>query len=254
MMSWVLLRGLTREAGHWGDFTDRLARALGGAPVLALDLPGAGRLHTQRSPTDIGGIVQACRAQLADHGVATPVALLGLSMGGMVALEWSRSHPAEVRRLVLVNTSLGGVSPPWRRLRVTRWPALAQVATRWSDAAVEHLVLQLTSAHPGRHGPVLAHWQALRSAHPVSSGNAWRQLLAAARFRAAARAPAVPALVVTGAGDRLVDPTCGAAIARRWSWPLLQHPWAGHDLPLDDGDWLANQVAAWSESDRVARA
>ena len=26
--TWVLLRGLTRESGHWGDFPARLLRAL----------------------------------------------------------------------------------------------------------------------------------------------------------------------------------------------------------------------------------
>ena len=42
VIPWVLLRGLTREAGHWGSFPNQLRKALGGTPVLTLDLPGAG--------------------------------------------------------------------------------------------------------------------------------------------------------------------------------------------------------------------
>ena len=30
---WVLLRGLTREAGHWGPFPEQLRQAVGDAPV-----------------------------------------------------------------------------------------------------------------------------------------------------------------------------------------------------------------------------
>jgi hypothetical protein len=35
------------------------------------------------------------------------------------------------------------------------------------------------------------------------------------------------------------------AIARRWNCPIAIHPTAGHDLPLDDGVWIAKQVHDW---------
>ncbi|RYY52271.1 MAG: alpha/beta hydrolase, partial [Comamonadaceae bacterium] len=54
MTTWVLLRGLTREAGHWGAFPDLLrAQLQSGTRVIALDLPGNGALHAQRSPARI---------------------------------------------------------------------------------------------------------------------------------------------------------------------------------------------------------
>jgi len=52
-------------------------------------------------------------------------------------------------------------------------------------------------------------------------------------------------IVLAGAGDRLVDPRCSLAIARRWHCPLALHPEAGHDLPLDDGAWVAREVRGW---------
>jgi len=27
--------------------------------------------------------------------------------------------------------------------------------------------------------------------------------------------------------------------------PIALHPWSGHDLTLDDGPWVAEQVARW---------
>ena len=47
---------------------------------------------------------------------------------------------------------------------------------------------------------------------------------------------------VDDAGDRLVDPRCTTAIARAWGVPHELHPWAGHDVPLDDPGWVIEQV------------
>ena len=42
MDTWILLRGLTREASHWGAFAGDFQTALPQAQVVALDLPGNG--------------------------------------------------------------------------------------------------------------------------------------------------------------------------------------------------------------------
>ena len=47
--TWILLRGLARESGHWGAFTAQFARAMPGCEVLALDLPGNGYLYQHAS-------------------------------------------------------------------------------------------------------------------------------------------------------------------------------------------------------------
>lgn len=54
-----------------------------------------------------------------------------------------------------------------------------------------------------------------------------------------------PLLVLAGARDRLVDPRCSRRLAQAWGAEFRLHPGAGHDLPLDDGAWVAAQVAAW---------
>jgi hypothetical protein len=46
-------------------------------------------------------------------------------------------------------------------------------------------------------------------------------------------------------GDRLVDPACSQAIGQHWETELIQHPTAGHDLPLDDGEWTTEKIAEW---------
>lgn len=246
MSTWVLLRGLTRETAHWGGFPVELARVMPGSRVVCVDLPGAGVLKDQPCPWQVPAMVDACRHQLAGQGVAPPYSVLGLSLGGMVAAAWSQAHPQEVACLVLVNTSMRPYSPPQRRLRLAHLPRLLRLLAQGDGLAIERAVLRLTSQHPERHAHAPDAWLRIRQARPVSAANTFRQLLAAARYRWAGPPPAAPVLVARSAGDALVDPACSQCIAEAWGADLNTHPDAGHDLPLDDGPWLAGRVAAWS--------
>jgi len=243
MATWILLRGLTRESGHWGEFPAQLATHLPNARILTLDLPGNGTLHREASPPRVAEMVVACRSQLATLGIDGPVQLLAMSLGAMVALAWAAAHPAQVAGGVLINSSFAGISPFYRRLRPTSYPTLFGVLAGGDARAREAAILRLTSrrADPA----VLDAWVALRRRHPVTLRNALRQLVAAARFRLPQQRPAVPLLLLSGARDALVDPRCSADLAARWQLAHLQHPGAGHDLPLDDGPWLAERIAAW---------
>jgi len=250
MKDWLLLRGLTREARHWGAFPETLRAALGDVRVLTPDLPGNGRLHAQASPHEIGGMVESCRQQRAAAGVAAPFGVLAMSLGAMVACEWASRHPQEIGALVLVNGSLRPFNPFHQRLRPRSYGRLLRMLAGWDDAqACEAQILALTSRRHADDRALAAVWAAWRRECPVSRANALRQLRAAATCRAPAR-PAAAMLLLAAAGDDLVDPRCSAAIANAWEAPLRVHPDAGHDLPLDDPQWVAQQVAAWWASAR----
>lgn len=248
-LPWVLLRGLTREAGHWGPLPALLAERLPGTRILTIDLPGAGERHAMRSPTSIRATMDDCRAQLQALGV-TRCHLLAMSLGAMVAVEWAHRHPQEIASAVLVNTSLRPFSAWHQRLRPRHYPALIGVLWPGRDAHTrEAVVLRLTSRRrftAAQRIAVIDAWVALRERHPVSMTNALRQLLAAARYRAPAQAPNVPLRVLVGAGDGLVDPGCSRRLAQAWQLPIAEHPTAGHDLALDDPDWVATQVETWA--------
>jgi pimeloyl-ACP methyl ester carboxylesterase len=248
LSTWVLLRGLTRGSGHWADFDERLQRQLGNAARLVLlDIPGNGALHALRSPTRMPRLVDCCREQLRALDVAPPYHLLGVSMGAMIALEWSRmAAPETVAGCVLVNTSVRRLSPLHHRLRPSAWSALLGVAlVPQPVVARERAILRLTSRNATAADGVLDAWAALREAQPVSRTNVLRQLLAAARYTAPEPPPPVPLLVLSSRGDALVDARCSEALAAQWSCASAVHAWAGHDLTLDDGDWVAAQIGAW---------
>jgi pimeloyl-ACP methyl ester carboxylesterase len=241
-MRWILLRGLTREAGHWGGLPAQLAERTG-EPVTALDLPGNGSRHGERSLASVHATAQDCRRRTA---AGEPVLLVAMSLGAMVALEWARIAPERVAGCVLINTSTGGASWPWQRLRPRNYGALLRMLLPGQSLLErERRVLAMTSAcaqaQPGR----AEHWARLAAAHPVAPANALRQLWAAARYRAPRRPLPVPLLLLACAGDALVSPRCSQALARRWEVPLRMHPWAGHDLPLDDPGWLVDTLCEW---------
>ncbi|MFT4047818.1 MAG: alpha/beta hydrolase [Solimonas sp.] len=245
-LPWVLLRGLIRDSRHWGDFAQRFAEGLGAAAVVTLDLPGNGALNRQTSPTTVAGMVARARAELAHRGVAPPYRLFAMSLGGMVAAAWMDAHPREIAAAVLVNTSLRPLSPFWQRLRPGAYATLARMLLNPDARHGEAAILRLTSSRAAERMAVLDDWIAWREACPVSRANALRQLLAAVRFRAPRRAPAMPVLVLAGLGDRLVDPRCSQTLARRWHCALAEHPDAGHDLPLDDPGWVIVRVRDWA--------
>jgi pimeloyl-ACP methyl ester carboxylesterase len=249
-VSWILLRGLTREARHWGDFPQQLAPDVqtpgtGSTQVLALDLPGNGEFYKQASPAAVGGMVEFSRRQLLARGLEPPYSLLAMSLGGMVAADWALRYPQEVGRLVLINTSMRRFSGVSERLRPGSWLRLALLAACWGKAdQAERAIHSLTCRRVTSLSEDMAAWRRIRKDAPVSAANAARQLWAAALYAGSA-APGCPTLVLSSSGDQLVHPQCSARLAQAWRATHHEHPWAGHDLPHDDACWVRARISQW---------
>ncbi|WP_010466527.1 alpha/beta fold hydrolase [Acidovorax radicis] len=250
MHPWILLRGLTREAAHWGAFAEAFERALPGARVVAQDLPGNGLLHRAVSPVTVRGMVERCRAELAERGLRPPFSVLAMSLGAMVATEWARVAPEELAGCVLINTSLRPFSPFYHRLRPRNYTALLRLAFGIKrEEQAEQEVLRLTSNCVLRRQQVVPDWAEIRRQRPVSAANTLRQLGAAACYRAPEKAPLANMLLLASREDGLVHGQCSQAIANAWQVPVEFHPWAGHDLPLDDPRWVIEKVRDWTAAD-----
>jgi pimeloyl-ACP methyl ester carboxylesterase len=221
-----------------------LRARLPAAEVVALDLPGNGRLYRSKSPSHIEEMVECERSQLSALGFAPPYYLLGLSMGAMVAAAWSTLYAQELKGCVLINSSLRGIDPFYRRMRPSAYPALLPLIAG-DVVRQERALLRLTSRSSDAQTDVLEKWVAYQRECPVSRANALRQLIAAARYRPRNMPPAVPLLILSSARDALVNPCCSRHLAKKWDAPLAIHPDAGHDLPLDDPDWVARRVRDW---------
>lgn len=240
-MHWILLRGLAREQAHWGDFRQTLARTMPEERFHTVDLPGTGVRFRESCPWTISGIRQEVEKQV--QHIPRPYGLIALSLGGMVALDWAQQAAGgTIQRLVLINTSCG-FSTPWRRMKPSALPSVVRLLARRELFDRETGILSLTSSRPVPRETV-KRWYSIQRQRPVTRMNALRQLTAAARFRPRAKRPLPDALVLASMGDRIVDWRCSQVMADRWQWTLRVHPDAGHDLPLDEAQWVIEQISA----------
>jgi alpha-beta hydrolase superfamily lysophospholipase len=239
----LLLRGLTREQRHWHQFPDMLAQTLG-IRVACLDLPGFGSEHRRRSPASIGAITDDLRGRFAALRGDGRWSVLGISLGGMVALDWCARNAADFERCVVINSS-SRLSPARDRFRRAVLPSV--LSSLVGDAvAHERAVLRISSNGTDEldNERIVALHAGWRVERPYALRSAVAQMVAATRFRLPTPVP-VPVLVLSSTADRLVSHACSQRIARALGAPLHLHDGAGHELTLDAPDWTCQKIAEW---------
>jgi pimeloyl-ACP methyl ester carboxylesterase len=96
----VLIHGITNSSRSWEPAMRLLARDF---DVIAPDLPGHGESARQRGDHSLGGHACVMRDLLHVLGVERAT-IVGHSLGGGVAMQFSYQFPAMVERLVLVGS------------------------------------------------------------------------------------------------------------------------------------------------------
>lgn len=239
---WLLLRGLGREQRHWFDFPELLASSLG-ARTETVDLPGMGSRRLERSPCSIAGIARDLQRHITPAHREGPWGVLGISLGGMVALELAARSPREISHVAIINCS-SRLSLNHQRLRPHALVALVcSNLTRHAEAR-ERCIYALTTRAPRQQ---LHEWSRRAAAfEPPAPRALLAQLLAARAFRP----PTVnqPVLVLSGARDRVAAPACSRALAQRLGATHYTHPRGGHDLPIEQPQWVAEQLRLWLAS------
>lgn len=224
----------------------QLKAAFPNAKLTQVDLPGAGPCFRETSPNTVNDIMQRVRAQAIEQSALdSPAILIAVSLGGMVAWEWLLNHPEELGGAVLINTSFGGLSPFYERLIWRCYPKVfaAVLSRRIEDR--EPKLLKLLSNRQETFEQTAGDWIAIQKARPVSGKNACMQLFAAATYEAGDQKPAQPVLLLNSLGDKLVSPHCKEVIQQKWNLELHTHPWGGHDLTLDDSEWVVAEIEKW---------
>lgn len=241
----VLVHGLGGAAVNFTLLAPLLART---HRVLVPDLPGHGgtqALPELRSLTELA----AHAAAVARHEALLPAAVLGYSMGGVVALRLAVAEPEAVTRLVLVAPA--GIVSLTRRARL--WLA-AVTAVR--PARTVALARRLVARRPNLRLPVFGYWgaedpRALAPEAVIGFLEAQREhesIVPAARAlarddpRPDLHRVACPTLLVWGARDNLVPLEDGFQYARRLRSPLRILPACGHLVVGEQPRELAHVV------------
>ena len=107
------------------------------------------------------------------------------------------------------------------------------------------MILEMTSNLYPNTEQLLQRWVSYAEQNTVLPSNALRQLLAASRYRVPNLQPDTPILLLRSKNDNLVNSQSSVSLAQNWSLPIETHPLAGHDLTLDDGDWVCQKINHW---------
>jgi len=248
--TWLLLRGLARERRHWEDFPEVLSRHFPHDKIIFHDYAGNGERYRETSANRISAMVEDARAAVYTRD--EPVCIIGLSLGSMVAIDWLTRYPAEVSAAVVISTSFRGLSPFYQRLLPGNYPAIMRSLLYRRDfyrneQNILNMVSSMASYDAQRRSRIIDHWVSYAKQYPVSAGNVVRQLQAASRYRLDIEQtkPDVPTLVLRGMQDHMVSPECSQRFAEHWQLPVRTHQEAGHDIPLDDPQWVCQQIRAW---------
>jgi pimeloyl-ACP methyl ester carboxylesterase len=262
----VGVHGLAGSAVNWSAIAPFLTSR---CRVLAPDLVGHGLTRSGRRSTD----VRANRLLLdgfLKSVAATPVILMGNSMGGMISLLEARAAASRVSGLILVDPALPFVPGRPDLLVATLFaagglpgvgPALLRGVQGLPPEALVAATLSLCCEDPSRlTADVVAHHVdvARRRAGFAEAGRdmatATRSVIATAGLGGRAYRHGVtelrcPVLLVHGDRDRLVPVSAARSAARTHpSWSLVVLPGVGHVPQLEAPRECADAILSWLDS------
>lgn len=234
----VFIHGALNDHSVWILQSRHLAHH--GRAVLALDLPGHGRsdgppLGVAQAGAWVAAVVEAA-------GLAS-VALVGHSMGSLIALEAAARLGDRTRALALVGTAYPmQVSP--KLLALSQDDPLAAIDL---VNALSHSTLAAKPSNPGPgfhvHGGSRALMRRMQAGwrgcnlfhHDFAACDAWRDLDAVA--------PQVrcPVTLVLGERDQMTSPKAVAPLRAAFN-PRVVTLAAGHDLMAEDPDGLLQAI------------
>ena len=233
----VALHGITGHARTWDDEAGLLAAT---RRVLVLDQRGHGDSDPAPDGDYSDGALLGDLVAFVEALGLRRCSLLGLSLGGRVAINFAGRHPARVERLVVVD--IGPEIAPAGRARVGALMADAPERFETIQDAIAHL-----RANNPRYTDAMLHHRARHAVRPLPDGGftwkydrALREAIRQGRMRVPAdlwpqwRAIACPTLLVRGAeSDVLSETTAKRMIDALPAARLVVVPGAGHTVPGD---------------------
>ncbi|MFN8474281.1 MAG: alpha/beta hydrolase [Anaerolineae bacterium] len=225
----LLLTGLAAKRHGWYKQMEVFGREY---RTIALDHRDAGDSDSVRGPYRIADQADDAVAVLRALG-ADKAHVIGISMGGYIALELTLRHTDLVDKLVLVSTSAGGLGHAWPS------PRMLTLLVRRGKLEVGELTRRIYSqiTAPGyaeNHPEEMERIVAIGRYRPITIGAHTRQLCACLRHDVSNRLDRiqVPTLIIHGKDDPLVVVKNGINLARRIQPArLILYPNTGH-IPI----------------------
>jgi pimeloyl-ACP methyl ester carboxylesterase len=207
-----------------------------GHAVLALDQPGHGRSDGPLLPS-VEALADWCLAVLDAAGVSQ-AALVGHSMGSLIALEAAARAPARIRQLVMVGTAYPMKVSDALLDAASQRPAQGMALVN----ALSHATLAAKPGYPGPgawlHGSGLALMRQVQARGPAGSNvflHDFQLCNAYANGLAAAAQVRCPASLVLGQADQMTSPRATRELAGALKAHVQLLP-GGHALMQEQPD------------------
>ncbi|MCC6192031.1 MAG: alpha/beta fold hydrolase [Anaerolineales bacterium] len=227
----VLLHGYPLSRRLWQLQIDLLPDA---AHLIAPDLRGHGETDAPPGPYTMDQMADDVAALLDEMGVARPVVVCGLSMGGYVTLAFWRRHRQRVAGLILAATRAGADTAEAQAAR-DQAAALAQ-APGGAAAVVEGLLPKMLAPRAYAENPslVAAARQVMAGARADGIFGALMAMKHRPDSTGLLAGISQPVLVIHGLEDQLIPPAEAEAMYQRLSHSrLVLAPDAGHLVNLE---------------------
>ena len=234
----LLVEGLGQSMWAWRDQISVFARHY---RTIAFDTRGTGRSVVPAEPYGIDELAQDA-AEILDGRTADVV---GLSMGGYVALTLALSRPDLVRSLVLIGTGAGGPDRVPRPQDV-RDAYAAAIGLPFDEYGRKMMPLTFSSGWTERNPERFEEILAARGEHPTPDVTLDAHLEACYGFYARGcevELIDIPALVVHGDADVIVPVENGRALAARLpNARYVELQGRGHNVQLEDPETVNRLV------------
>ncbi|MEW6337026.1 MAG: alpha/beta fold hydrolase [Acidobacteriota bacterium] len=234
----LLLAGLGSCARLWGDLPRLLARRF---TVLAPDNRGVGRSREGEQFTLAGAAEDA--ALVIGHAGFQSAAVLGVSMGGLIACHMAGTRPGQVSRLVAASC---GASLTSSHRRVLRFFELCLTRMAPAEAAASLMTFTFAPGFADRYPGFVDQAAALWAPDPDDVPGALAQVRHLAEgwdLRQVAAAIACPTLVLAGQLDPLVPVAATRDLAATIPGARCREvPGAAHSVLAEGGPALLDEV------------
>lgn len=250
----VMLRGLGRTMRHWLGYDRKVAD---NHQVITLDLRGIGQttsplsfFHTMHDLAD--DVV----AVLDELGIMR-AHILGVSLGGMVALATGIKYPGRCKSIITINTSIAGQ----RSLRISArgvW-AIASGLIGEKSKLHHNLADILTAGQQtaARRAKIAKEFIKIADEEGLYTVTTIKQLILASRFSVKNRLAELkmPVLLVYGEDDRFVPNINTRKLTSHLrNARLLAIPEAGHEVMHDQPNALHDAITLWTREHQTPSA
>lgn len=243
------MHGHEQEARHWELLKSKIQAKFPNYKVHTLNIPGVGEWYLLNSFTSVRQNLYFIRDQWKKkfgqsiHNSDETI-FIGESLGGMIGLEWATQFPKELSKLILINTSIGGVCPIYERYQFKNvFPFIKYLLT--SDHRKKNEILyDLTQHDLQLKSKWVSNWNAISIDAPIHWKNTLKQLFAAIVFRDQKLNLEIPTLIISSTKDKFISSKCSEKMAQYWGIKHHEHSSAGHHIYIDDPTWLLDR---WAE-------